>query len=814
MSSQLYARYVPPSKKKTPAIAPEATETATPIPSAVSPPPPVTRHDASSSYARYIPPSKTKTKSQPAVLLPESNEGRESPSAAKRKREDVIPAEQKPKKSRKSSERKESRLPSPEPMDVDKPDTSSDENSASANAPSKKTNVEDSDTDLEADKKHKKVLEKREKSLRKAEKFAKKAAKKSKDEGEPEEIEAAPEEPAEIHDLVPLPQPEPKPELPAQPATASLPPWLATPIRVSPTATASFSELGIEEDVEKSLQSKGFKEAFAVQAAVLPLVLPGPKQQPGDVLVQAATGSGKTLSYVLPMIQDISKSTTTRLRGLIVMPTRELVAQAQEVCETCAIAYGGSRKRARIGTAVGNHALKVEQAALMDQEMRYDPQRYKEHQRKLDAKWESSDVETDGEDDMLCDDESFPTLLDHVLEPTPKVDILICTPGRLVDHLKSTPGFSLEYVKWLVVDEADKLLGQSFQQWLETVMGSFKPASRQSPLRKIILSATMTRDIGQLNSLRLQRPKFVMLEGDAGRDGDEADQTSQAHVLPSLLVESTIKIENDGDKPIYLLELLKSKIMTPRKDSSKANSTSSDDTSSDDDSDDDTSSDDDSSESSASDASDTSSDDDDSTSSEDDSSDEESTKTSNVPLAKTTEHSPRGVLIFTKSNETAVRLGRLLALMEPAYATSIGTLTSTTRNSARKAALNAFLAGKLSILVASDLVSRGLDLPNLAHVVNYDIPTSVTSYVHRVGRTARAGKEGFAWTLLGSTEARWFWHEIARSAAIERPSKNKVGRLNMDAKTFNDEVKERYAEALEKLGQEASVTKRKDKSVV
>jgi ATP-dependent RNA helicase DDX51/DBP6 len=66
-------------------------------------------------------------------------------------------------------------------------------------------------------------------------------------------------------------------------------------------------------------------------------------------------------------------------------------------------------------------------------------------------------------------------------------------------------------------------------------------------------------------------------------------------------------------------------------------------------------------------------------------------------------------------------------------------------------------------LVCSDLISRGLDLPNIRHIVNYDIPASTRAYIHRVGRTARAGNEGDAWTLLANNEARWFWRNIGKA---------------------------------------------------
>jgi ATP-dependent RNA helicase DDX51/DBP6 len=650
-------------------------------------------------------------------------------------------------------------------------------------------------------------MEKREKSFKRAEKLVKKAAKKAATKETGDKPEPTQEEPEDLHDLVPLPQPEPVPEAPIQPLTASLPPWLASPMRVPPTTTAPFSEVGVQKEVEKILHAKGFKEAFAVQAAVLPLLLPGPSQSQGDILVSAATGSGKTLAYVLPMIEDISKNIVTRLRGVIVVPTRELVNQAREVCEVCGAAFSGmGKKRVKIGTAVGNENFKAEQASLMEQELRYDPAGYKEQLRRLNAKWEISDLGSDGEDDVLCDDEQVSPLPYHVINPISKVDVLICTPGRLVEHMKSTPGFSLEYVKWLVVDEADKLLDQSFQQWLETVIGCLGPKTPLPPMRnnrvkKVILSATMTRDIGQLNSLKLYRPKLVVLEGSSyDQDGKylhnarsfliihifwtianpgifvgaKDGKTSHAHVLPDLLVESAIKTDEEALKPLYLMDLIRRENLLVQTEeessSSKEESLSSDD----------------------------------SLTTSKPSPQLDTTKSKKLPQENDV---PRGVLVFTKSNETAVRLGRLLALLEPSYSTIIGTLTSTTSTSSRRKTIHSFNAGKLSILVASDLVSRGLDLPNLAHVINYDIPSSITNYVHRVGRTARAGKKGWAWALFTSTEGRWFWREIARSQDIVRQAGAKVSRVNIDAKSFGDELRGRYEAALEELGREARSSK-------
>ncbi|OBT42009.1 hypothetical protein VE00_06639 [Pseudogymnoascus sp. WSF 3629] len=687
--------------------------------------------------------------------------------------------------------------------------------------PKKKAEKEDTDeSDREGedgDAKHKSVLAKRAKSLKKAEKIARKEKQRALERGEDVEMEDAekPQEAeVELHALEPLPQPEPVPEAPPISIYSALPSWLGSPISVAPTATAQFEDLGLPSAVIESLKKSGIPSAFAVQAAVLSLLLPGPKKQPGDVLVSAATGSGKTLAYVLPMVEDISQTTVTQLRGLIVMPTRELVTQAREVSDMCANAYGtGSRRHINVGVAIGNQTLRQEQASLMKQDFVYDPKEYSARQERINAAWRGSSVGDEVANLLMEEDISTPT--DHIVQYSPKVDIMICTPGRLVEHLKSTPGFTLEHLKWLVIDEADKLLDQSFQQWLETVMTSLTSRETAAPsqlrskdrITKVVLSATMTRDIGLLSQLKLNKPKFVVLEGNEGMEAGEGQVDTLN--LPDTLHESAIKIDQEGLKPLYLLEVLKRNgLLAPKslpQDDSDTSSSGSDSGTSDDDSDDDTSS------SGSSSDSDSSSSGDDSSS--DDSSDNDSSSSSDAssatsvpskklpakrPAANVNLAKPHGVLIFTKSNESAVRLSRLLALIVPSRASEIGAITSTT---SRKRTLRSFRSGALSVLIASDLVARGLDLPNLAHVVNYDMPTSITSYVHRVGRTARAGKEGAATTLFSATEGRWFWNDIARSGGVKR--KTKVERITISAKdVFSDDQKQEYEVALEKLGEE------------
>ncbi|KAI1750206.1 P-loop containing nucleoside triphosphate hydrolase protein [Xylaria castorea] len=620
----------------------------------------------------------------------------------------------------------------------------------------------------------------------------------------------------ELHGLEPIPQPKPVVLDTSAPSYETLPPWLASPIRISQDASVPFTDFGITPDlgiapeVTERLALKGYKQAFAIQTGVIPLLLPNHcKKMQGDVLVSAATGSGKTLAYTLPIIRDISQGNrhTTRLRALVVVPTRELVKQVQQVCEECAgvFALDGAKRRTRIVMAMGSQSFEHEQASLIEREEVYDPGMYQERLRRLtrlhglgynsegdeDSGYNTEDEEKDA---IRKREDRLPTLPDHIIAYKSKADILICTPGRLVEHIKFTPGFSLDFVRWLVVDEADKLLGQTFQQWLDVVIPRLQTKDRigarnhkqsnLSGVRKVILSATMTRDLEQLEGLKLRRPKLVVLEGSKIQDevGDSINRTE--HVLPVLLAEAALKVSDPNLKPLFLVDLLRSHyILNAAGDTGRSES------------DDETSS-------SGSD-SDTHS-----------SSDSDADSASSKKLTRASKTLPKylgmpTVLIFTKSNETALRLSRLLALLAPSIGPSIGTLTSTMPYATRRDTLRSFNARKIRIIVASDLVARGIDLPLLDHVVNYDMPSSIASYVHRVGRTARAGRTGKAWTLFTNSEARWFWNEVASENAIQRRKPIERIRVTEEKEdAFNNKVVA-YEAALEKLGQEAGQARHK-----
>lgn len=730
----MYNRYIPPPKPAGGAAAAPATQ------------PPVSQPPAQPTRVVFGDDDFVANNNQSKPVVEETPQQVEEPKSNKskksnKKQRDIDnneAEEEPPRKKTKTDDDEQDADKQPQNETEAQPETIKKEPKKPKREKKKKESVLEKPADLEEDdlqirQRHRAVFEKVEKALK-----LKELQGDDKEEETPEE----PEEP--VYDLGPLPQPAPVVVDASKLTYETLPPWLANPIRVTTETRKPFTELGIAPEAAKILATKGFKDAFAVQTAALPLLLPNPDLQ-GDVVVAAPTGSGKTLAYVLPMVQDIALSQTTKLRGVIVLPTRDLVQQVQAACEACAAAFAGSAdgKRVKVGTAMGNRPFKEEQGVIMGTEQKYDPKGYQkwlERQKQL--------VDLDGDSDLEEDEELDLDLKRplpyHIIQHVPKVDILICTPGRLVEHITKTKGFTLDYVRWLVVDEADKLLAQDFQQWLDVVnekLAVSKPGARdfaannKTGPRKVILSATMTRDITLLNGLKLSRPKLVVLEG--AKAGDLA--------IPATLKEYAIKVAEPSLKPLYLVDLLQSKYMVPvNGEDVVAGSESS--SSSESDSDSVTSSSDSSSDSEA----------------------EPTTRKAKKSLTKASKPSttpsksafPTTALIFTASNQSALRLSRLLSLLVPSLAPLIGTLTSSTKTSVRLRTLRAFSAGKLRILVASDLVSRGIDLANLDHVINYDLPLSETSYVHRVGRTARAGREGKAWTMVEFAEARRFWREF------------------------------------------------------
>ncbi|KAI8605394.1 P-loop containing nucleoside triphosphate hydrolase protein [Dissophora ornata] len=508
-----------------------------------------------------------------------------------------------------------------------------------------------------------------------------------------------------------------------------IPDWLAHPTTIEPETNTPIeaSMFGFSQRLIKQCKKTGIEECFAVQTAVIPVLmrarhLGDVRKAPGDLCVSAPTGSGKTLAYVLPIIEILSQRVVTRLRALVVLPTRDLCIQVKETFET--FVKGTDLK---IATSTGQNSFAHEQNILVG--------------------------------------ETYASATGpQVLGGHSRVDILVTTPGRLIDHIKSTPNFTLQHLRFLVIDEADRLLNQSFQDWLYHILTAIHPSPERRLLgadgfpihdavapgflssffqlpesdvedpkalsvQKLLFSATLTRNPAKIASLQLSDPQYVAVQ-EGGQDGDD----KQKYTTPAGLTENMIVCES-SEKPLMVLHLLHHL---------------------------------------------------------------------NV----------RSALCFTKSVESAHRLYKLIQLYEkirttaplptpsapaktsetkseikedtqigdddkeegssddddegsssndkpPADAIVVAEYSSDLPKSKRQAILRAFNKGEIHLLICSDLISRGMDLSPVSVVINYDTPVYMKKYIHRVGRTARAGKSGTAYSLVEMQEARHFKEMMA-----------------------------------------------------
>ncbi|CAA9960984.1 SrmB Superfamily II DNA and RNA helicase [Pyrenophora teres f. maculata] len=629
--------------------------------------------------------------------------------------------------------------------------------------PKKRKREADVATDQDQDvSKHKNILSKFQRAA--------KLAEVKNQRGEDEATEETKEQEV-LHDLEPMPQPAPIPEPVYEPTFSTLPTWLAQPTTVEASKTVPFAELGVDPFFAKTLQKQGFKHALAVQTALLPMLRAGFEQHLGDICVSAKTGSGKTLAYLLPIIEQLKDRTVPVLSAIVVVPSRQLVNQALQVAEElCA------GTKIKVGTALGNVAFATEQKQLIKLRPQYDPRRARELNEKASRQYQTGSTKKGG---LYEDLKSMP--LDHVPQYDSNVDILICTPGRLVEHIENTTGFLLNAVRWLVIDEADQLLNQNFQGWANVLMDALHgetpvdlmnaqeriqrrehdansiwsvalPARRQ--LTKVVLSATIEKDVTKLGTLRLKRPELVIVQDDT-TEVQPLDYEDDVFELPSTLEEFAVHVGDGSNKPLHLLYVLLNYVFPGSQTASVSSSDSS--------------------------ASDSSSDSD--------------SDSGNTSVSQQTGR----VLIFAKSTESASRLSHLLSVLMPNFKNHIKTMTRALTADASRKLLKSFSSGAIKILIASDAASRGLDIPDISHVINYDLPTSITSYVHRVGRTARADKPGEAWTLFTKTEAAWFLKQVAKGDRIKRGSK-KVKRMEWKESAVTAEGRKKaYRTALKQL---------------
>jgi superfamily II DNA/RNA helicase len=352
----------------------------------------------------------------------------------------------------------------------------------------------------------------------------------------------------------------------------------------------TFDELGLGAEVLKAVAETGYTEPTPIQAQAIPQVLAG-----RDVLGIAQTGTGKTASFTLPMIEKLSRGRArARMpRSLILEPTRELAAQVAENFEK----YGKYHKLSM--------ALLIGGVSFGDQE------------KKLDR----------------------------------GVDVLIATPGRLLDHV-GRGKVLLTGVQILVIDEADRMLDMGFIPDIEEICKKI-PFTRQT----LFFSATMPPEIQRLTDTFLQNPERI--------------EVSRPASASTNITQAVVKTTREGKR-----DLLRHLI-----------------------------------------------------------------DTENVKNAIIFCNRKRDVAVVYKSLEK--------------HGYSVGALHGDLDQSTRTKTLDGFRNGSIRLLVASDVAARGLDIPDVSHVFNFDVPTHSEDYVHRIGRTGRAGKSGAAFTFATREDGKY-----------------------------------------------------------
>ncbi|HTS80354.1 MAG TPA: DEAD/DEAH box helicase [Myxococcaceae bacterium] len=345
---------------------------------------------------------------------------------------------------------------------------------------------------------------------------------------------------------------------------------------------ASFSSLGLSSESLAALARAGYKVPTPIQARGIPPALEGK-----DVIGCAATGTGKTAAFVLPIVERLAGKRGTR--ALILAPTRELATQIDDH----AARFGGARG-VRTALLIGGVSIGPQQLAL--------------HSRP---------------------------------------QLLIATPGRLIDHLESR-NVSLTDIEILVLDEADRMLDMGFKPQLNRILAAV-PRDRQT----LLFSATIGGEVADFARRHLRNPARV----EVSRSGTAAPRAEQrVYLVPQM------------EKTALLLALL----------------------------------------------------------AEDDLS----------------------TLVFTRTKHRTDKVARMVERAGH----RVSRLHSNRSQSQRQHALDGFKDGKFRVLVATDIAARGIDVAEIGHVVNFDLPHVPEDYVHRIGRTARAAASGKASSFCGPEE--------------------------------------------------------------
>ncbi|XP_056219138.1 ATP-dependent RNA helicase DDX51 isoform X1 [Seriola aureovittata] len=457
---------------------------------------------------------------------------------------------------------------------------------------------------------------------------------------------------------------------PVQKVHRVLPQWLAQPdvihrdIKSNLVPVSDIS--GLCAGLVKKLQNNGIQHFFPVQAEVIPAILESTQQglligrggyKPRDICVSAPTGSGKTLAFVLPVIQVLTERVVCEVRALAVLPTKEL---AQQVCKVFTSYAEGTTLR--VVMLAGQRSFAAEQASLS--EHRADMRRS-------------------------------------------LADIVVATPGRLVDHINKNSGLCLEHLRFLIIDEADRMIDSMHQSWLSQVVkavyrsGSEPEAMSifrrtepayvtaaslsppQVPLQKLLFSATLTQNPEKLQQLGLHQPRlFSSIHSHTSTTPAAPSQKQDRFDFPQGLTEYYVPCTL-SKKPLLIIHCILRMKLSP-------------------------------------------------------------------------------ILCFTNSRETAHRLFLLVQLFGGVHAAEFSSRLSPGE---RKKTLKKFEQGKIQLLISTDAAARGIDINGVKCVVNYDAPQYIRTYIHRIGRTARAGKAGLAFTFLLGVQEKNFLQMVQEAGS-------------------------------------------------
>ncbi|KAH7339789.1 P-loop containing nucleoside triphosphate hydrolase protein [Rhizoctonia solani] len=520
-------------------------------------------------------------------------------------------------------------------------------------------------------------------------------------------------------------EPASQPEAPAKP--------IGKPSNAPLTDSSTFEGLGLDPLITAHIQAKlGISKPTSVQRASLATLLHQPATTDRDAFIQAQTGSGKTLAFLLPIIQDLlplsSLSYIDRSIGtlaIIIAPTRELAKQISDVLEQLLT----MRLRPRTGDAEA------------DQEA--GPRL---------TRWLVSGLLTGGA-----------TRAHEKARLRKGVPILVSTPGRLLDHLQNTESFNVSKCRWLVLDEADRLMELGFEETLVGILKSLDSRRRMAETavkdgilgrevggwdwerrRKTVLcSATIREDVQKLAGMALQQPIVINA---ATKDLPTPNTTTKEETTavekftpPSQLSQKyvVVPLKQRLVALVSLLRMLLAKSRTGARIIVFMSCT--------------------------------------------DSVDFHWRLLGGASMGSEGEQEESDK---DKDQDKEEEEGEPIAVKSPFLPnTSIYRYTArypSQRNKGKEPTLTATDSG---ILFCTSVASRGLDLPLVRAVVQYDLPTEggATEYVHRVGRTARAGKGGEAWAMVGPSETEWVgWVEKHMEQTDDGEGKKQLAQVGVE----------------------------------